>query len=134
MLDKFTEQWKQDQQQLFREKEVQSLRDLIYGTIESEQTTGDEDEFIVDTSRYDVHPSKLEIYTQPDIKRVLKTKFVTGQSQEQIMKNLLNMGDSDEEEEKPKRKGRHGKKEESEPEADGDEDSEEETKKPGNSD
>jgi 23S rRNA maturation mini-RNase III len=43
---------------------------------------------------------------------MLKSKFVTGQSQEQIMKNLLNMGDSDEEEERPKRKGRHAKEEE----------------------
>jgi len=123
MLDKFSEQRKQDQQQLFREKEVQSLRDLIYGQLE-QQSTDEDDSLLVDTNRYDVHPSKLELYTQPDVKRILKSKFVTGQSQEQIMKNLLNMGDSDEEE-RPKKK--KGKKEEEEEE---EEDSDEEVKKP----
>ena len=52
---------------------------------------------IVDTNRYDVHPSKLEHFTHPDLKKLLKSKFVTGQSQDQIMKNLLNMDDSDDE-------------------------------------
>jgi hypothetical protein len=84
----------------------------------------------VDTCRYDVHPSKLEYYTQPDVKKLLKSKFVTGQSQEQIMKNLLNMEDSDEEEGVSGKKGgkkapvgKKGKKqEESDDEDEGDSD------------
>jgi hypothetical protein len=38
------------------------------------------------------------------MKKLLKSKFVTGQSQDQIMKNLLNMSDSDEDEEVADRK------------------------------
>jgi DNA-binding response OmpR family regulator len=80
---------------------------MIYGAIDSDVTTSAEDgddSLIVDTNRYDVHPSKLELYTQPDMKKLLKSKFVTGQSQDQIMKNLLNMSDSDEDEEVADRK------------------------------
>lgn len=80
---------------------------MIYGDIDSEAATSGEnfdDSLIVDTNRYDVHPSKLELYTDSDMKKLLKSKFVTGQSQDQIMKNLLNMSDSDEEEEAADRK------------------------------
>ena len=101
MLDKYEEQRKKDLQSLYREREVQNLRDMIYGDIDSDAITSAEnfdDSLIVDTNRYDVHPSKLELYTEPDMKKLLKSKFVTGQSQDQIMKNLLNMSDSDEEE------------------------------------
>ena len=86
---------------------MQNLRDMIYGAIDSDAQTMAEDydeSLIVDTNRYDVHPSKLELYTDPDMKKLLKTKFVTGQSQDQIMKNLLNMSDSDEDEEVADRK------------------------------
>ena len=86
---------------------MQNLRDLIYGAIDSEATTYGEDmdeSLIVDSNRYDVHPSKLELFTDPDMKKLLKSKFVTGQSQDQIMKNLLNMSDSDEDEEVADRK------------------------------
>ena len=61
MLDRFEDQRKKDQQNLFREREVQNLRDLIYG----EQETSDEfadDSIVIDTNRYDVHHSKLEVY------------------------------------------------------------------------
>lgn len=56
---------------------------MIYGAIDTE-TEADEvdDSLIVDTNRYDVHPSKLLLYTQPDYKKLLKQKFVTGQSQD----------------------------------------------------
>jgi hypothetical protein len=40
------------------------------------------------------------------MKRLLKTKFVTGQSQDQIMKNLLNMSDSEDEGKSRKKKGK----------------------------
>jgi len=81
MVDKFEEQRKQDRQTLFREREVQSLRDLIYGGKETAENTED-DELAVDTNRYDVHPSKLEGYLDIDAKKLLKSKFVTGQSQD----------------------------------------------------
>ncbi len=57
----------------------------------------EDESLIFDSNRYDVHHSKLEHYTYPDVKKLLKSKFVTGQSQDQIMKNLLNMSDSDDE-------------------------------------
>jgi len=56
---------------------------MIYGDIDSEATTSGEnfdDSLIVDTNRFNVHPSKLELYTDPDMKKLLKSKFVTGQS------------------------------------------------------
>ena len=106
MIDKFEEQRKQDRQTLFREKEVESLRDLIYGQIETADQSEEDDTLIIDTNRYDVHPSKLEGYLQTDMKRLLKTKFVTGQSQDQIMKNLLNMSDSEDEGKSRKKKGK----------------------------
>jgi hypothetical protein len=128
MLDKYEEQRKRDQQSLYREREVQNLRDMIYGAIDSDATTSGEtfdDSLIVDTNRYDVHPSKLELYTDPDMKKLLKSKFVTGQSQDQIMKNLLNMSDSDEEEEAADRKikklKKQTKKDDEESEGDSDE-------------
>ena len=128
MLDKYEEQRKRDQQSLYREREVQNLRDMIYGAIESDATTYGEtfdDSLIVDTNRYDVHPSKLELYTDPDMKKLLKSKFVTGQSQDQIMKNLLNMSDSDEEEDvadrKIKKLKKQTKKDDEESEGDSDE-------------
>lgn len=69
---------------------------------ENELPTEDES-LIVDSNRYDVHHSKLEHYTYPSVKKLLKSKFVTGQSQDQIMKNLLNMSDSDDEVEDDKK-------------------------------
>jgi len=102
------------------------LRDLIYGAIDSDETTQGEDEsLIVDTNRYDVHPSKLELFIDADMKKLLKSKFVTGQSQDQIMKNLLNMDDSDEDEEVADRKIKKLKKkteEDSEEDEDGSDD------------
>ena len=56
---------------------------MIYGAIDSEVTTSAEDaddSLVVDSNRYDVHSSKLELYTQPAMKKLLKSKFVTGQS------------------------------------------------------
>ena len=54
---------------------------MIYGAIDSDVPTSAEDgddSLIVDTNRYDVHSSKLELYTQPEMKKLLKSKFVTG--------------------------------------------------------
>ncbi len=78
MLDKFEEQRNKDRQSLYREREVQNLRDLIYGQIDNDELPTEDDSLIVDTNRYDVHPSKLEHFTHPDLKKLLKSKFVTG--------------------------------------------------------
>lgn len=67
------------------------------------------------------------------MKKLLKSKFVTGQSQDQIMKNLLNMSDSDEDEEvadrKIKKLKKRTQKDEESDEADGGSDDDDE--KPG---
>lgn len=83
IIDKFEEQRNLDRQSLFREREVQNLRDLIYGEINKEDDLPTEDEsLIVDSNRFDVHHSKLEQFTYPSVKKLLKSKFVTGQSQD----------------------------------------------------
>ncbi len=58
---------------LFREREVDNLQNLIY----SNDST-DYSEEGLDTFRYDTHPSKLEWFLRPTSKRLLKKKFVTG--------------------------------------------------------
>ena len=50
-----------------------------------------------DTFRFDVNPLKLKRYIQKDFKKLLKKKFVTGQSKDKILENLINMSDSDNE-------------------------------------
>ena len=50
-----------------------------------------------DTFRYDANPVKLNRYNQKNFKKLLKKKFVTGQSKDKILENLLNMSDSDNE-------------------------------------
>lgn len=63
---------------LFREKEVDNLSQLIYNSKTEEIPDGS----IVDTNRYDVSPTKLEVFRSPALKKILKSKFVTGQSQD----------------------------------------------------
>ena len=72
--------------------------DLIYGDSgqnEDVDEYGDEDETTIDTYRYDVAAEKLDLYNNSSVKRKLKSKFVTGQSSDQIVQNLLNMSDSE---------------------------------------
>ena len=79
-MGRFEDQQKKDQQFLFREKEVDNLANMIYG--EDQETAVDDYEagLVVDTNRYDVHPKKLDFYLDPSVKKLLKSKFVTGQS------------------------------------------------------
>lgn len=56
------------------------------------------EEQTLDCNRYDINPERLSIFRRPAVKKALKQKFVTGQSQDQIVKNLLNMSDSDNDE------------------------------------
>lgn len=51
----------------------------------------------METNRYDVNPMRLGGYSQAKTKKLLKKKFVTGQTKDKIMENILNMSDSDEE-------------------------------------
>lgn len=117
MLDKLEKQKATEKQNLFREREVDNLQALIYGDQSTIDTYDEDENYLVDTNRFDVNHAKLEIYLRPEVKRLLKTKFVTGQSQDQIMKNLLNMSDSDEEEEVDTKKKPKAKKEEDKEEA-----------------
>lgn len=91
--DVFKAKEKSNQQMLYRESEVENLHKIIY---ETESNTNN-DERAIDCNRYDVGSSKLDIFRNPQLKKMLKSKFVTGQTQDQIVKNLLNMSDSDNE-------------------------------------
>ena len=66
-----------DKQTLFREREVDSLKDLIYGR-QDEETYIEDDELVYDTLRFDINPIKLERFVGKGYKRLLKKKFVTG--------------------------------------------------------
>ena len=91
---KLEKQKMMDQQTLFREKEVDNLQALIYG----EGNDNQEGPLLeIDTFRYDSNPAKLDRYKSRGFKRLLKKKFVTGQSKDKILENLLNMSDSDNE-------------------------------------
>lgn len=92
--DLFKVNEKLNQQSLFREREVDNLNSLIYS--QQSERLGEE---YVDSNRYDINPQKLQMFRSPAMKKALKAKFVTGQTQDQIVKNLLNMSDSDNEDE-----------------------------------
>ncbi len=85
---------KLNEQSLFREREVDNLHNIIYNNKSERENNED----ALDCNRYDVNPQKLNIFRNSRLKKALKAKFVTGQSQDQIVKNLLNMSDSDNEE------------------------------------
>jgi len=59
---------------LFREREVDNLHKLIYDDVKEQVI----DEKAVDSSRYDVHHSKLDVFKNAGLKRMLKSRFVTG--------------------------------------------------------
>jgi hypothetical protein len=67
----------ENQQMLYREREVDSLQQLIYGPSD-EKNVDFPSETAFDTNRYDVAALKLEIFKKPSLKRQLKSKFVTG--------------------------------------------------------
>ena len=78
ILNKFDEQRLQDRQSLFREKEVVNLQSMIYNEINKEEEDLEDSEYIVDTNRYEVSQVKLQKYLIKDVKKLLKSKFVTG--------------------------------------------------------
>jgi hypothetical protein len=51
---------------------------MIYGQVEEEEF--EDMSLIVDTNRYDGHHSKFEMFLRPSVKKLVKSKFVTGQS------------------------------------------------------
>jgi hypothetical protein len=77
----FREHEKKAQQILFKEKQVDNLMNMIYSPEGGEQTVADSDEAL-DTNRYDVAEAKLAMYRRKAVKRKLKQRFVTGQSQD----------------------------------------------------
>ena len=87
---------------LFKEREVDNMMSMIYGAsmddmkVEMEGDDSEDDDMTggaldtnLDTNRFDVAPEKLRMYKDSAVKRKLKTKFVTGQGSDQIIKNLL---------------------------------------------
>lgn len=83
---------------LFKECEVDNMMSMIYGAsmddmkVEMEGDDSEDDDMTggaLDTNRFDVAPEKLRMYKDSAVKRKLKTKFVTGQGSDQIIKNLL---------------------------------------------
>ena len=58
-----------------------------------------------ETFRFDANPIKLDRYSAKNYKKLLKKKFVTGQTKDKILENLLNMSDSDNEAETGDGKG-----------------------------
>jgi len=101
----FQENQQKAKEILFREREVDSLMNMIYGASqELDAGDDDEDDLAIDSRRYDVAPEKLLMFKSGAVKRRLKLKFVTGQSSDQIVKNLLNMSDSEGEADADKRR------------------------------
>ena len=71
---------------LFKEKEVDSLMNMIYGSTQDLETMDEDDEDgVIDTYRFDVAKEKLSMYRNSAVKGKLKQKFVTGQGQDQIV-------------------------------------------------
>ena len=98
----FQEHQNKARQIVFREREVDNLISMIYSNTDAQTDVDmagedyeEEDEGVIDTYRYDVAPEKLSMYKLGSVKRKLKSKFVTGQSSDQIVQNLLNMSDSE---------------------------------------
>jgi len=59
---------------------VLNLQSMIYNEVDREDEDEEESEYIVDTNRYEVSHVKLQRYLITDVKKLLKSKFVTGQS------------------------------------------------------
>jgi hypothetical protein len=53
---------------------VDNLHKLIYDDVKEQVV----DEKAIDSNRYDVHHSKLDIFKNAGLKRMLKSRFVTG--------------------------------------------------------
>lgn len=74
--DLFKVNEKLSKQSLFREREVDNLTSLIYKTANNNDENGNESR--VDSNRYDINPSKLQMFRSAAMKKALKAKFVTG--------------------------------------------------------
>ena len=83
---------------MFREKEVDDLHALIYGDQQEDGQLLDSTQAMdVESNRFDGNALRLQTYSGAETKKLLKKRFVTGQTKDKIMENLLNMSDSDEE-------------------------------------
>jgi hypothetical protein len=70
---------------MYREREVDNLQNLIYGSPKEGEEKSDVDwgtqsAMKFDTSRFDVAAAKLQMFKQDHVKRKLKKRFVTGQT------------------------------------------------------
>ena len=84
----------ENKESLLKERETDNLHQLIYGSVTSHslETNLAKTE---DSTRYDTAPSTLLRYKAPSMKSLLKKKFVTGQTRDKVMENLMNESDSD---------------------------------------
>lgn len=88
-------------QSLYRERQVDDLHAIIYGksTDQQEYLGGqildDIQALDLETNRFDGNPLRFTSFARPQTKRLLKKRFVTGQTRDKIMDNLLNLSDSD---------------------------------------
>lgn len=92
--DAFAQHAKSKAQALYRERQVDNLQNLIYTEETAEDTS---DERAIDSNRYLPSRAKLELFKRKSMKKLVKRRFVTGQNSDQIVKNLLNMSDSEDE-------------------------------------
>lgn len=75
---KFEEQKEINKQNLFRERQVDNIQELIYGKPKEENKAPGDSGLEFDSFRFDVNPLKLEQYGLKSHKKLLKKKFVTG--------------------------------------------------------
>ena len=67
--------------------------DLIYKADDAEMTP--EQSNRLDCARFDVRATALERFSGMQMKKLLKKKFVTGQTRDKVLENLMNQSDSD---------------------------------------
>jgi len=84
----------QEKPELYREREVDSLAKQIYQLDLEVKVV--EDDFI-ESSRYDTRLKSLKKYSKDSYKKLLKKKFMAGQS-DKLVANLLDMEEEEEEE------------------------------------
>lgn len=78
------------QESYFRDSATQNLFDLIYKTEDAESTQDSIGNNNLDCTRFDVAPKKLERFADSRMKKLLKKKFVTGQTRDKVLENLMN--------------------------------------------
>lgn len=98
---------KEKQKSLYLERETDNLHALIYQVNEDEdvdkaQAAAEQQRLAqalhrqsLDSTRYDTEVSQLTKFRRAGFKKLLKRRFVTGQTRDKVMQNLMNESDSD---------------------------------------